>query len=554
MVYKMLSLVIAILVVLTACATGPVAAPPAGTDQTKAQVEKPKPTAEQSKPAAEQAKPTAKPTAAGPSGTLVAASSNFGDDVLDPVLGTPANTPPGPMFEAVVAYDDNGKLIPRLAESWTLSPDGLVWTFKVQKGVKFHNGDEMTSADLKFSLERFLSPKSRSPWTPVWRNIVDRIDNPDPYTLVVNTKAVDTTFVAGLTGWLVMPKKYFEEKGEENFNKNPIATGPWKFVKHAPGSSVEYEAVQGHWRVTPAFQNLIVKLVPEESTRMAMLKRGEADIIEISLDAVDEIKSAGFDLRFGAYATQPRALLPGTWMNPGQPTNDIRVRQALSFAINREEMAKTFFKGLATPAARWATSTYSWAWDPSWKHDPYDPQKAKQLLADAGYPNKFSDPVITTYAVRQAGSGWLAQWMEIVSGYWEAVGVKTKITPIDNAALRSMTATRPPDPRVVGSAFSNTVVASYNTVGILWNGYGSTGIYALSSDPEWDVLYRKILTELDEGKRIQNFREAQNRGHDSYVDISTVDVKTVYAVGNKVGEWRSTAAGLAAAYEGVQHK
>jgi peptide/nickel transport system substrate-binding protein len=543
MIIKALSAFIATLIILTGCATSP-AAPPAATTQPKAQTEAPKTTTEQAKPAA-------KP--AGPTGTLNAAVAGFGDDRLEPILSSSAPIT-AQIFETMLVVDTKGKVVPRLAESWSVSPDGKIWTFKMRKGVKFHNGDEVTSADAKFSMERLLSPKSRSGWSPGYRLAVDRVEAPDPSTVVVYIKQPEATWVLQAAGWTVMPKKYTEEKGDDFVAENPVGTGPWKFVKRTPGANVEYDAVKDHYRVVPAFEKLVIKLVPEESTRMAMLKRGEIDVTEVSLDAADEAKAAGLELRFDPIERSPVITFKATWLDTGQPTQDIKVRQALSLAINREELAKTYFKGFATPGGRIWMAPYSWAWDPKWGVDPYDPAKAKQLLAEAGYPNKFKDPVITVWTHRQPGAAWLGPMMEAISGYWEAIGVKTKLQAMDYATLYGKFFYKPPDPAIVGTAYSWATTGNSNATYFINSVYASTSFWDILNSPEWDGSWLKVLAEQDETKRMDLYRQAMTIAHDQYVDINTVNVKNAYAVSKQIGEWKDVTGGLASFYEGIQHK
>lgn len=496
---------------------------------------------------------TAPKPPAGPSGTLTSAIAAFGDDTLEPINFLAVQLT-DPMFENLVTFDAKGKLVPNLLESWSLREDGKTWDLKVRKGVKFHNGDELTSADVKFSFERLLAPKSRHSWTTTFRAVIAGVEAPDPSTVLVTTKDVDVNFIYSTMGAVVVPKKYIEEKGEEYIAKNPVGTGPWKLLKHEPGQYIEYEAVKDHWRIVPAFEKLHIKMVPEEGTRMAMLKRGEIDVMEITLNRIDEVKAAGFETRNGFYEAKPEIVIIGTYLNTDQPTMDVRIRKALSLAINREEIAKSFFGGNAEPGVMRFMSSGSWGWDPSWKADPYDPKKARELLAEAEYPAKFKDPVVNLWSAPSASAAWLPDWVQVVSGYWEAVGIKTKITPIEAATLRGMYTQKPPDPRTVGTCVSSALTTFPFSLYHNFNGYRSTGGSALLKDPEIDAAGTRINGERDENKRMQLFREFMVKTHDLYVDLQTVNVKQVYAVSKKVGEFRAVATTLSRMYEGIQQK
>jgi peptide/nickel transport system substrate-binding protein len=519
--------------------------------------------AQASKPGARPPAGKAKPPAAAatpraaPAGALTSALSNFGEDALDPMLGGTSNYQAliYPMFEQLVGDDGKGHLRPLLAESWSLSADGKVWTFKVRKGIKFHNGDELTSADAKFSMERLSSAKSRTSIAPILRPVIDRIEAPDPATLLVITKEVTAILPELLTGGLVvMPKKYIEEKGEAHFAEHPVGTGPWKFVQHEAGASLELEVVAGHWRITPAFQKLLIKLVPEQSTRIAMLRRGEADIVDISPDATDEIHAAGLQTRALNDVSQPVLYVAGTYLQGGLPTQDPRVRRALSLAIDREDLSKNFFKGHAKPAARVKMAAYSQGWDPSWKPEAYNPPKAVQLLAEAGYPAKFRDPVVNLWSYQAPGASWMPQLIQIVAGYWEAVGVKTKITPIDFGAMRALYRAKPIDPKLPGSVYPFNERAQPFPLMSIVNAFGSAGVNSLLRDPAWDDLYLKVLGERSERERLNLTRQLMNQGHDHYACLVTANVEQLYAVGNRVGQWQALVPYIGQVYEAVQHR
>ena len=167
------------------------------------------------------------------------------------------------LYEHLIGIDEEGNFVPELAESWTVSEDGLVWTFDIREGIKFHNGDDLTSADIKFSIERIMTEGSMSPWIGQYSATIDTVETPDDYTVVITNKIVDYMFYTAIWGCPIVPKNYIETNGDEYFNENPIGTAPWKFVELVPGVSIEFEAVPNHWRITPAYETLLVELVPE---------------------------------------------------------------------------------------------------------------------------------------------------------------------------------------------------------------------------------------------------------------------------------------------------
>jgi len=486
-----------------------------------------------------------------PSGTLRVSMVNFGSETFDPLILNAVWL--DIIHNTALTFTPQGEATGRVAESYSLSPDGKTWTFKIRKGVKFHNGDEVTSADFMFTFERFISPESKNPWANGLRRAFDRMEAPDAYTWVFHTKAPEPFLTASFANFHITPKNYIQKNGVDHFRKNPVGTGSWKFVKLISGTSLELEAVKDHWLLTPAFEKCIIDLVPEEATRIAKLKRGETDIAPVSLDRAAELKREGLGLQPMVLPSIPALAFPGTWLTKG-PMSELKVRQALSFAINRQEIANTFFRGFAKPGGTWFLSESTWGWDPAWKPDPFDPNKAKELLKEAGYPGKFQDPVIKVYSNAPAVAPWLPDFMQILAGYWEAVGIKTKIEPVDWAQLNSMFFVRGSE-GIVGTVVPYVTTGQPNNVYHCQNLYTSKGIHSTGNDPKLDALFNKLLVELDRDKAKALYREFQEYGRSIYIVIGTVQIFDQLGLSPKVGEF---AADLHRSFQhslaGIQHK
>src|SRR5215813_15666154 len=235
--------------------------------------------------------PTAPSAAQEPKGTLIFAVESLAAQTLDPILESrPGNAVyQATMYDSLVGFDiDKGGLGPGVAERWVMSDDGLSWTFYLRPGQSFHNCDPLTAHDVKFSLERQMSPKSLAAAAGSMRRSIKSIEVVDDLTVRVNTNEPQLGLPAALSRAVapegaIMPKKYIETVGEEEFRKKPIGSGPWKFVRSVPGDRVEFEAVgHAHWRGRPLFKSLHILQVPEEATRVAMVRTGEAAIASIS--------------------------------------------------------------------------------------------------------------------------------------------------------------------------------------------------------------------------------------------------------------------------------
>jgi peptide/nickel transport system substrate-binding protein len=478
------------------------------------------------------AKPAPPPAPKGPTGTLRATAPSW-QETMDPNLQT---TQEYAIYEHLIGIDVKGNFIPELAESWSVSGDGLVWTFKIRKGIKFHNGDDLTSADVKFSLERIKREGSMSPWKPEYSATIDRVETPDNNTVEIYCKKVNYMFYTSIWGCPIVPKNYIEKNGDKYFNEHPIGTAPWKFVKLTPGVSFEFEAVPDHWRITPAFAKLIVTLVPESSTALAALRHGETDIVAVNMDDALKVRDEGYELRILGRPTTPVICMLGTWASKG-PLSDVRVREALSLAINRQEIANTFFSGLAEPGGVIWTAPSSWGYDPAWTKSSYfgyDPVKAKALLAEAGYPSKFENPEITIYS--HPTQAWLPDLHLIMSGYWEAIGVKTKVVPIDGGQLRGMMYGAK-EPSLYGAACIWNMPTMQVSVPFLLSAIHSGGNWQLLHDPTWDALWASISLSPDQDTQIKLFRQTMESLFSKYVILGIANIYTYYAVSDKIGDW-----------------
>jgi len=472
-----------------------------------------------------------------PKGTLRVSMTTFAYETFDPIVGESFFG--WQMYDPIVTWDKEGNFIGGLAKSWKLSPDGKTWTFKVRKGVKFHNGDPVTSADLMFSVEHMQDPKSWNPWSPYLRYNCESMSCPDDYTFVYKTNKPEPTLIMCFAATRVLPKKYIEKNGLEHFRKNPIGSGPWKFVSFTSGDNCVMEANTKHWRVVPHFAKLIQYVAPEESTQIAMLKRGEVDAITgISLDQVVKLRDEGWRVRADDTPTGVVLNFPGTWVTDG-PMGDKRVRQALAYSINYQELCDTFFRGFAKPGGRFFMYDRVWGWDPSWKPETYDLEKARALLKEAGYPGKFKNPVITIYV--QIGTGFTPDLMQVLQGYWAEAGIQTKIElreAMEWGGLFFVRNTKPDAPNV-GAIFpwgwpnfyASNVYHSYNM-------YCPGGVHSTSDDQHALELYTKAIRELDPVKAEQYWTDFQNYCHDvMFINFGVCLVYNQMVLGPNVGEF-----------------
>ncbi len=293
------------------------------------------------------------------------------------------------LHDAMVKPMPENPHAPSLAKSWSTSEDSLTHDFVLRDGVHFHNGEPVTAEDVKFSFERY-----RGAAHELMKNKVAAIEAVDSRHVRFKMKEPWPDFLtfyssASGAGWIV-PKKYTEKVGDDGFKQAPIGAGPYKFVSFTPGVELVLEAFDGYWRKKPQVNRIVMKVIPDESTRLAALKRGEVDIAySIRGELAQELRNTpGLMLQPVVLADANWIYFPEQW-DPKSPWHDLRVRQAANLALDREGMSKALFLGyckITNNALVPYTFEYFWQPPPA----VYDPAKARQLLAAAGYANGFN--------------------------------------------------------------------------------------------------------------------------------------------------------------------
>ncbi|MBI2864708.1 MAG: hypothetical protein HYX94_09135 [Chloroflexi bacterium] len=357
---------------------------------------------------------------------------------LDPVLGADgpfANIYRHAIFDPLQIVQANGAPGPGIVEKWEIAPDGLSQTFYIRKGVKFSNGDDLTAADVKFSIERLMGADSLSYFKTTWASQIASVDVKDANTIVLRMKQPTFLLLGDMqyNTAVVMPKKYFEEKGADNFAKNPVGSGPWKVVRYQPGTVLELEAMDNHWRGKPQFKNIVVTHIAEEAAKIAMLKTGELDMAEVPFDSIAGLKAAGVKTVGYDSGAQMAATLFWDTANPDKyPLGNVKVRKGLQWAINNQEIIDSLVGGNGGKYALTFVNQNAPFLDPSvLKLDPYDADGAKKLLAEAGYPSGF--------AVKMwEHGGFQSTITSAIAGYWRKIGVNVEQVPIDSGAYVSM--------------------------------------------------------------------------------------------------------------------
>jgi peptide/nickel transport system substrate-binding protein len=425
------------------------------------------------------------------------------------------------MHDALVKPMPDKTVAPGLAESWTVSKDGRVYDFVLRKGVKFHNGEPVTAEDVKFSFERYKGAAAGT-----LKEKVAGIEVVDAGRVRIRLKQAWPDFMtfygtpATGAAWIV-PRKYVEKVGDDGFKKAPIGAGPYKFVSFNPGVELVLEANEQYWRKVPSVKRLVFRSVPDDTTRLAMLKRGEADIAYSLRGALaEEVKrTAGLTLK-ASTPTFTEWVVFTEQGDPKSPWHDQRVRLAANLAIDRKTLNDAEYLGHARPTGSIIPHVFEFYW-PAPPY-PYDPERARKLLAEAGYAKGFDAGELVCDAV-YAGTG------EAVVNNLLHVGIRAKLRPLERAAFYKGDAEKSFKKLVrPGSAAAGNAATRIEAF-VITGGIRSYGGY-----PDIDGLFREQAVELDPKKREAMLHKIQQLMYERAMFAPIVEPAFLSGVGPRV--------------------
>lgn len=423
------------------------------------------------------------------------------------------------VFESLTDVDPQTRLIPGLAERWR-ALDATTWEFNLRRGVKFHDGSDFTAEDAAFSIARPLSIKGSPGGFASYVRAVESTAVVDAYTLRVKTKYPYGALPEELNSILIVSKKHAQNAGPEDFDagRAMIGTGPYKFVRYQRGDRLELARNDLWWGPRPAWDKVTLRIVPADPSRTAALLAGELDVIEHVPSA--DIKNLNKNNKLRVIQTtswrtillhldQYRAKPPGLTDASGKPLAknpflDLRVRRAVSKAINRNAIAERVMEGLAVPAAN-IVSPGVFGHNAVLQAEPYDPEGAKRLLVEAGYANGFR--------VTLAGPNNRyindAQILQTVAQLLTRVGIQTRVEAAPMSAFLSRVRKEDTSFALLGwGSFAadlalRSLVAAPNPE----KGYGAWN-WGRYSNPQIDALMEQALASVDRPKREALAREA----------------------------------------------
>jgi peptide/nickel transport system substrate-binding protein len=462
-----------------------------------------------------------------PDGQLtIAFDASIASSFIDPAQTSGLATP----FVFLYAIHDamakplpGNNMAPCLAESWKESPDGLVYEFKLREGLKFHNGDSFTAEDVKFSFHRYRGVSAK-----LLQERVKAVEIVDPHRVrfVLSAPWPDflTFYTTPATGaaWIV-PKKYIEKVGEEGFGRQPVGLGPYRFVRANPGIELVLEANEQYWRKKPSIKRLVFKGVPDRTTRLAMLKTGEADIGYLMVGVEAETIKADPKLRLARVI--PTA---GWWLdfveqwNPKSPWHDRRVRLAATLAVDRQGLNQAERLGFSRLTGSIIPSVLDFALpiEPY----PYDPARAKRLLAEAGYPNGFDGGDLTPLPP-------FTTMGEAVANYLAVVGIRTRQRSMERATFMEAWRSKKLQGVLV------TVTGAPGNAATRIEAFVVTGgPFAYGGYPDIDDLFHQQARERDRKKREALLHQIQRLMHERVLHGPIFEPATLHGVGPRVEE------------------
>jgi peptide/nickel transport system substrate-binding protein len=471
-----------------------------------------------------------------PKGRLVIGVPSLGGERID--YTRPSGTTNGEIRRVLsrnlIEFGQTGEYVPGIAESWKMSPDGKTWDLMLRKGVRWHNGDTLTSEDVVYGIARMRRPEiSAGQFVSDLLDNLTKVEAVNDYHVRYHFKKPFPVFPFFVNSALPVPKMYIEKVGDDVFsNEKPVGMGPFKFVRRVKGSEYEFEAFEQYFGTVPPVKTLILKIMPENATRMAALKAGEIDVAkDVQGRMLQEVKrTPGLSV-----VTTPSGAV--SYMNfshryeKDSPWADLRVRKAVAYAMDLETIAKTIFQGEATPAV-FPDCSFCFGMPKEMKPWPYDPEKAKALLTEAGYPNGL--PGEWDLQTQISGSApFQPEVAQAAAGYLAKIGIKTRYQLIEGGAYAAAFKAK----KLKGLPTKASGETRYD-VGLktdVWAARAES--WSMLNDDDTNKLWDEQLATVDPEKRRKLLEEAVRIIISDVRLVPFVEINTAYALGPKVKDF-----------------
>jgi peptide/nickel transport system substrate-binding protein len=437
------------------------------------------------------------------------------------------------MYDSLVWMNDDGMIEPALAEKWEVSADGSEYTFYLRQDVTFHNGEPFNADAVVFSWQR--AKDGNFEYSNMWQAATS-VEKIDDYTVKMTTDGPDATFMTNLAdNWAMIPPKYFEEVGQEGFDKAPVGTGPFTFVEWVPDDHITLKANPNYWREgVPKIETLIFRPIPESATRVAAIQTGEVDIVtRLSSEEAKTLLGVP-NVQVIKYPIERVFYIAFNNLTTGldKPTMDAKVRLAMNYAVDVQAIIDSLFDGFAKPSIG-LVSTGELGYDGAAPLG-YDPEKAKALLAEAGYPDGFEMDM----ACPAGAYTHFEEVCQAIQGYLEAVGIKTNLEIMESGHYWDLEAAKELPP-LFGDSWSATGMEAYRRlIGALG---GMDSSYSSWWDPKIGDMLTQIKSTIDQEERAKLYGDLQAYMREDPPFIYLYEPYTFEAINTRVQNYKPRA-------------
>lgn len=421
------------------------------------------------------------------------------------------------LYETLMARKPDGTLVPGLAASQPRLLDSSTWEVKLRPGIAFHNGEPFNADAVVYSIKRIIDPKFNSEQMSFFNTIKDA-QKIDDLTVKVLTDGPDPILLSRLYWMKMVPPAHSKDP---RFAETPVGTGPYKFTRWNRGQNIILEENLAYWGPKPQIKKVTYRFVSDPGTRLAGLKAKEFDVITNLLpEYKDQVPQAihVMGLEF------PIIILNAD----AGPTKDVRVRQALNYAVDKKALAQGLFEGFAQVSPGQLLSPSFFGFNKDVSAYPYDPEKAKTLLKEAGAAG------VTVEVIGTAGR-WLKdrEMVEAVAAFWDKVGIKSRVRIFEFNEYLNRLFDRKTRADAIFVVSSNELMDADKSFSAY---YKAGGIGSSNSDKELASLIDAARTETDAAKRAGLYHQAVKRAHDQAYFVWLLNIEDVYGVSSRL-EW-----------------
>ncbi|PKR49632.1 ABC transporter substrate-binding protein [Thalassospira marina] len=432
------------------------------------------------------------------------------------------------IYDGLTYRGPDTKLVPGLATSWDVLDDGKRIRFKLRTGVKFHDGEAFNADAVKFTFDRLMGEEgSKGPQKSNYAAI-DSVEVIDENTVDFHLKQPDPVLLTKLAGYgaMIVPPKYIQEHGEDYFNTHPVGTGPFKFVSYEPKVGIKLEKFDDFWGDKAKIDNLNYRFISEPSTAVAELQAGRVDLVIPPTIPIGMIPTIKNDPNIDIVSSPSPTVYALRFNTKNGITKDAKVRQALIYGVDRQTIIDSILGGQASPIASFQ-GELSFGYDPAMKPLPYDPAKAKELLAEAGVK-----PGAAVQIDIRGNDATFNEVVQAVASYLQIVGINATIKPYETNVLLNDIIPQGKTGAMFQQSwggwtldFDNTAYFMYHT-GEKWNPY--------DSDPKMDELLESQRAITDPAKREEILRNIANYAADRALEMPLYNLNAIFGISHRV--------------------